>query len=86
VIGGEVAMWSELTGDLNFHAKTWPRAASLGEKYWSEKQPLNLVALVDRMNSFTKTLRDRKIPSSPITGYYCEINSAHCFAPYVAQE
>lgn len=82
VLGGELAMWSEISGDLNIHAKTWPRSAALGEKYWSDNVDLDLVKLVDRMNGFTKSLTDRGIPSSPITGYYCEIHSDHCFAPY----
>jgi len=34
-MGGEAAMWGELTDATNSAAKTWPSAAAVAERLWS---------------------------------------------------
>jgi hypothetical protein len=57
----------------------------MADKLWS---PYNSQAvpdvpgLVDRLNKFSTFWNDRGIPTTPITGVWCEINSAHCFGKY----
>lgn len=85
VLGGEVSAWSELFTEFNIHAKVWPRAASLAERYWSPKPTgkVDLVGLQQRLNALNQVLMQQGIPSSPITGRYCEINVEHCFSEHV---
>ena len=35
MMGGEAAMWGELTDATNSVAKTWPSAAAVAERLWS---------------------------------------------------
>lgn len=83
VLGGEVPAWSEMFDDWNIHTRIWPRAAAMADKLWSEiPQPLNLAAILDRLNAFASKLNEANIPTSAMTGTYCEINNAHCFGHY----
>jgi len=89
VLGGEVTMFSELSGDMNIHSKLWPRVVSLADVYWNDfDSNIDLVAISDRLNAFADILKDKVTPTSPITGTWCEINSDRCFSPYgsLAQE
>lgn len=72
ILGSEVAVWSEIMDDSNVHVKVWPRGAAMSDKMWGQKTPLDLAAVVKRLNAFGEYLNDRGIPTSPITGRWCE--------------
>jgi hexosaminidase len=38
VLGGEMALWSELVTDEMLDARLWPRAAALAERFWSPRE------------------------------------------------
>lgn len=75
VLGGTVAAWSELFSDLNIHTRIWPRAAAMADKLWSDVTKVDLVAIVNRQDAFATLLNSKGIPTTPITGRYCEIHS-----------
>mmetsp|Transcript_3270 Transcript_3270/g.2220 ORF Transcript_3270/g.2220 Transcript_3270/m.2220 type:complete len:87 (-) Transcript_3270:40-300(-) len=76
-------MWSELSGDSNIHSKLWPRVVSLSDMLWNDYQShIDLVAITDRLETFQAIVEENGVPYSPITGYWCELNNDHCFAPY----
>ena len=79
VIGSEIAVWSELNGDINLHVKLWPRGAAMADKLWDNNVPINLVAITQRQVRFSDYLNDRGISTSPVTGRWCEAFADHCF-------
>ncbi len=56
VIGASLASWSELNGDENIHAKTWPRASAMTDKVWGPKVELDLVKVMQRQIKFATYL------------------------------
>lgn len=38
VLGGEVALWAEITDGTNLDSTLWPRASAAGEVLWSGRQ------------------------------------------------
>ena len=84
ILGSEVPVWSEIMSDQCIHAKIWPRAASMPDKHWSAKGPTDLVALSQRLNHFNTYLTERlNLPTSSITGQWCESYAEHCFGAEV---
>ena len=79
VLGSEIAVWSELNGDENIHAKLWPRGAALSDRLWSENIQYDLIKISQRQIKFAEYLKDRGTPTSPITGRYCEKFADQCF-------
>ena len=65
--------------DENIHTRIWPRAAALGDKLWSPNTPLDLIALVKRLNALSAKLNAKGIPTSSITNEWCEIHPDVCF-------
>ncbi len=39
VLGGEVAVWSEMIDPVNLDSMMWPRASAAGEVLWSGRAP-----------------------------------------------
>jgi hexosaminidase len=69
VLGAEIATWSELNGDQNLHAKTWPRGAAMADKIWSQKpSSIDLVGVSQRQTVFANYLNARGIPTSSVNG------------------
>lgn len=82
VLGSEIAVWSELNGDQNINVKLWPRGAAMADKLWSDNEPIDLVAITLRQNTFATFLNNRGIQTSPITGRWCEKFGDHCFGKH----
>ena len=49
VLGGEMALWSELVDDEMLDARLWPRAAALAERFWSPATVRNAAELERRL-------------------------------------
>lgn len=89
MLGSQIVTYTELNKDDNIHVKTWPRGAALADKQWGPLGELNLSEVVQRQLKFAEFLESKGIPTSPITGHWCELNADFCFAsPYAttAQE
>lgn len=82
ILGAEIATWSELNHEYNIHVKTWPRGAAMADKLWGEKKDTDLSAIALRQNTFGVYLNEHGIPTSPVTGRYCEVFGDDCFAKY----
>ncbi len=83
ILGSEIAVWSELNGVENFHIKLWPRGAAMADRLWGNNSTIDLTAIVQRQVQFATYLNNRDIPTSPVTGRWCEAFAEHCFAPVV---
>eukprot|EP00829_Urostomides_striatus_P014287 TRINITY_DN4168_c0_g1_i2.p2 TRINITY_DN4168_c0_g1~~TRINITY_DN4168_c0_g1_i2.p2 ORF type:complete len:209 (-),score=34.43 TRINITY_DN4168_c0_g1_i2:91-717(-) len=81
ILGGEACAWSEVMNNDNVESRIWPRAMSLAETLWEQKrtQEVNLPELVKRLDAFSRKLNKLKIPTTGITGQYCEIHAQECF-------
>jgi len=81
ILGAEGAAWAEQIDDFNIELKLWPRMLSLAERLWMPKNndPINLNSLIKRLNEFSAKLRERGIPSNPVTSQYCEIHMDECY-------
>lgn len=81
MLGSQLNSFDELNKDDNIHVKTWPRGAALADKQWGPLGELNLAEVVQRQLKFASFLESKGIPTSPITGHWCELNADFCFAP-----
>jgi len=81
ILGAEAPAWAEQIDDFNIELKLWPRVLSLAERLWMPKNndPINLGSLIKRLNAFSAKLRERGIPSNPVTRQYCEIHMDECY-------
>ena len=53
VMGGEAAMWGELTDATNSVAKTWPSAAAVAERLWSPRHVRRGLSLTAELTPVT---------------------------------
>lgn len=67
IAGVEVAMWSEYVDATNFVARSWPRAAAVGERGWSPKNVTDIEDASRRLHEFRCKLLKRNINAQPIT-------------------
>ena len=71
IVGGEVAMWGEHIDENNIESIVYPRAASVGERLWSEKSVTDVDDAKDRLNIHRCRLIERGVRSSAIEPGYC---------------
>ena len=75
VIGGEVAMWTELADDTNVQDLIFPRAAAAAEALWSAKNTQDWNKTAHRLDVLRSILVSRDIKASPIWPQWCTGNS-----------
>jgi len=73
VIGGEATMWGEYVDGSNVISRTWPRAAAVAERLWSN-QSVNIPAdATSRLEELRCSMMKRGIKVEPVSGPgYCE--------------
>ncbi|KAL1923784.1 uncharacterized protein VTP21DRAFT_8764 [Calcarisporiella thermophila] len=80
VLGGEVAMWTELVDPSNLEVRLWPRSAAAGEVLWSNRQ--DQVTALYRLHEHRFRMLSRGIQSTPLQPLWCARNPGHCNAPF----
>jgi hypothetical protein len=66
VLGGQASVWGELVDETNALQKTWPLAAAVAERLWSEDSVRDIDAARERMEDFRCKLVMNGIPAAPI--------------------
>ena len=73
VLGGEGCMWGEFSAFTNVLQNTWPKAAVVGERFWSPADARDVSQMSYRLSFFTCELMRRGLPASVVTGPgYCD--------------
>ena len=84
VLGGEIAIWSELTDPMNLDSKVWPRASAAGEVLWSGRhdasgQNRSQITAAPRLAELTERMVKKGIRSGPVQMIFCtQSNSTEC--------
>jgi hexosaminidase len=79
VLGGEVALWSEIVNPSTLDGSLWPRVAAAGERLWSEpSQTDNPENARGRLFSFVSQLELMGIGYTPFQPEWCSKNLASC--------
>ena len=71
VIGGEACVWGEQVDETNSVSKTWPLAAAVAERLWSEEQVRDVEEAEDRLRAFRCRLLARGVEAAPLWPDYC---------------
>ncbi|CAH1399796.1 unnamed protein product [Nezara viridula] len=77
VLGGEVALWSELVDSNNLDTRLWPRAAALAERLWSNPKTSPDEASYRLMETRNRLIR-RGVQVDQILPEWCYLNEGHC--------
>ncbi|POR31631.1 Beta-hexosaminidase [Tolypocladium paradoxum] len=84
VLGGEVAVWSELTDETNLDSIVWPRASAAGEVLWSGRQDASgqnrsQYDAAPRLAEFRERMVARGVGAMPVQMVFCtQGNATEC--------
>lgn len=89
VLGGEVAVWSELADSSNLDSLMWPRASAAGEVLWSGRQDASgqnrsQYDAAPRLAEFRERMVARGVRAMPVQMVYCTQGDASTCAQVVA--
>ncbi len=56
ILGGEATMWSELVTPLTIDSRIWPRTAAIAERFWSQKNIIDVEDMQRRLHKVNKCL------------------------------
>lgn len=72
IMGGEACMWGEFVDASNIFSRTWPRAAAVAERLWSNKTVTDVAKAAPRMEELHCNMIKRGLKVEPINGPgYC---------------
>lgn len=73
IIGGEACMWGEYVDGSNVITRTWPRAAAVAERLWSNKTLADPEMAAPRLEELRCRMIKRGLKVEPVNGPgYCE--------------
>ncbi|PNP42958.1 hypothetical protein TGAMA5MH_05706 [Trichoderma gamsii] len=85
VLGGELAIWSEMIDGSNMDNIIWPRGSAAGEVWWSGNvdtatgQNRSQLEVTPRLNEFRERMLARGVNAMPIQMTYCtQLNATAC--------
>lgn len=71
MVGGEASVWGELVDATNALQKTWPLAAAVAERLWSDQSVQDLDTARERLQELRCRLMIRGIPAAPLGPGFC---------------
>ncbi len=71
VLGGEVVVWGELVDETNSVSETWPTAAAVAERLWSDREVTDVVDAEQRMVRVRCRMVARGVGASAVDGGVC---------------
>ncbi|KAH9192691.1 hypothetical protein AeNC1_005344 [Aphanomyces euteiches] len=77
VLGGEVAMWSEMADDHVFEAKVWPRASAIAERLWTNPKT-NWTHAMTRMRIQRDRIAFAGVGADAVDPAWCRQNPTQC--------
>ncbi|CAK7275418.1 Glucosamine-6-phosphate isomerase (Glucosamine-6-phosphate deaminase) (GNPDA) (GlcN6P deaminase) [Sporothrix epigloea] len=89
VMGGEVALWSEMADETNLDSLLWPRGSAAAEVLWSGNKDLltgqnrSQMEVSPRLNEWRERMLHRGVRAAPVQMVWCTQadNSTECSAP-----
>ncbi|XP_035435896.2 probable beta-hexosaminidase fdl [Spodoptera frugiperda] len=76
--GGEATVWSTEVGEGSLVSHTWPRAAALAERLWTDRPEGATRPVHARLDVHRTRLVQRGIPASPLWSMWCTQNTHTC--------
>ncbi|KAH8824949.1 N-acetylhexosaminidase [Flagelloscypha sp. PMI_526] len=76
VLGGQALLWAEQSNRYSLDNTLWPRAASIGEVFWSAGKDIS--AALSRLHAFSYRLQKRGIGSIALQPHWCAVRPGAC--------
>lgn len=71
VMGGEACMWGEFVDATNSMSATWPRAAAVAERLWSDQHVRDRHDAEERLHKHRCRMLARGLPAQPLGPGFC---------------
>ncbi|KAE8742890.1 hypothetical protein FOCC_FOCC011508 [Frankliniella occidentalis] len=79
VLGGEAALWGELTDATTLDAKLWPRAAALAERLWADPaEPSSAPGVEARFLAHRERLLGLGVRAEAVAPQWCQLRDGEC--------
>ncbi|XP_034234464.1 chitooligosaccharidolytic beta-N-acetylglucosaminidase-like [Thrips palmi] len=79
VLGGEAALWGELTDATTLDGKLWPRAAALAERLWTDpSEPSSAPGVEARFLAHRDRLLALGVRAEAVAPQWCQLRDGQC--------